>query len=246
MFEPSCSLHIFAPIYEGLAKIVNFENFECERDMDINFPKLSCINGKCENRCTINNEIKNNYDWNKPISYYEFVHVIEMYYNKQGGEYKRTMRNDVNDVKLKDVYEKLQEGAREYLVHQHHILLDKVYWSRFLDETDLYVTWVDYSQNIKLTEKIKPKVLIFQANNKHSTIAHFDVRTQRSLVISIICLMTLTIIRLCLVESFETCSQVIRLSLNPDTLFWNQIIALRRTNQDLYSRICWTLWKSIK
>ena len=47
----------------------------------------------------------------------------------------------------------LMDSAREYLLHRYHVILDKVYWDRFVHETMLPVVWMDYSVNIKLTEK---------------------------------------------------------------------------------------------
>ena len=44
-------------------------------------------------------------------------------------------------------------STRDYLLHRYHVILDKVFWGRFVHETMLPVVWMDYSVNIKLTEK---------------------------------------------------------------------------------------------
>ena len=54
---------------------------------------------------------------------------------------------------LKEVYSLLLQCARDYLLHRHNVLLDKMFWQKFLDSTDEPVTHLDYSQNIKLVEK---------------------------------------------------------------------------------------------
>ena len=89
------------------------------------------------------------YDWKKRVSYYKFETKIETYFNKKGekNEYSRTTRNDYKDVELKEVYQ------CQYLLHRYHTLVDKIYWGKFLDETDEHIVWLDYSMNIKLTEK---------------------------------------------------------------------------------------------
>ena len=94
-------------------------------------------------------------DWEKKVSYYEFESVTESYNNKQGEKrfYKRIARVDYKDVKLRDVYARLMEVSKDYLVHRHMTILDKVYWARFLCNVDQPILWMDYSMNIKLTEK---------------------------------------------------------------------------------------------
>ena len=54
---------------------------------------------------------------------------------------------------MSEVYQLLQDRALEYLVHRYNVLCDAVYWKRFLEETNEYVLWLDYSMNIKLTPK---------------------------------------------------------------------------------------------
>ena len=128
--------------------------FECQKDRDINYPKLSCIEGICTNNCVITDESNKDYQWDKHVSYYQFGKVTESYYNKKGEKtyYERTARKDFN-VPLKDAYNLLQKFAKDYLRHRYHTLLDKVYWDRYLSETNVPVVWMDYSMNINLTEK---------------------------------------------------------------------------------------------
>ena len=130
--------------------------FECQKDSDINYPKLECINGTCKNGCSITDDSdKEEYDWDKRVSFYQFEMVTETYYNKKGEKtfYKRCARKDYKDVPLKDVYKLLLECAGEYLVHRHHTLLDKVFWEKYASGTTEPIVWMDYSMNIKLTEK---------------------------------------------------------------------------------------------
>ena len=145
--------------------------FECQEDSRLNYPKLECIHGTCKNNCQIADEThedKHKELWEKKVSYYQFQTVKETYCNREGEEkfYTRTARKDFKDVPLKQVYEKFQLCARSYLVHRYHTLLDKVYWQQYIDETDGAIVWMDYSQNIKLTEK------------KQSQSAHFSGKQQ--------------------------------------------------------------------
>ena len=54
---------------------------------------------------------------------------------------------------LIDAYKLLQRRASDYLIHRYHVSCDTIYWKKFLEETDEYVLWLDYSMNIKLTPK---------------------------------------------------------------------------------------------
>ena len=130
--------------------------FECSKDQHVNFHKIECLQGSCKHKCKIIDESGKDMDcWGRKVSYYQFETVDESYYNKSGEKkfYKRTARKDYKDVTLRSVYKLLQEGARDYLLHRYHTLLDKVYWQRFLAETQSAIVWMDYSQNIKLVEK---------------------------------------------------------------------------------------------
>ena len=128
--------------------------FECEKDWDTGYPKEICIDGKCKNSCNIIDERAKDYNWSKPVSYYQFVSVTETYFNKKGKQihYKHISRKD-KDVTLKEVYDLLLKDAKDYLMHRYNVLLDKVFWQQHLDQTNIPVVWMDYSQNIKLVEK---------------------------------------------------------------------------------------------
>ena len=63
-------------------------------------------------------------------------------------------RQDYHDVPL-DVYKLLQGCAKEYLQHRFHVSVDRVYWAKYLAETDKHVVWLDYSMNISLTPKLE-------------------------------------------------------------------------------------------
>ena len=132
--------------------------FECSQDGHINYPKIECIKGTCENNCCIMDESRSDKYvdiWRKKVSFYQFETVEESYYNKAGEKkfYKRTACKDYTDQTIHHVYQIFQDCARTYLLHRNHTLLDKVYWNQYLEQTDAAVVWMDYSQNIKLTEK---------------------------------------------------------------------------------------------
>ena len=93
--------------------------------------------------------------WEKKVSFYQFESVQETFYDKKGKKkfYTRIARRDYSDQTVRSVYQRLQNYARSYLLHQYHTLLNKVYWQRYLEEADSAVIWMDYFQNIKLTEK---------------------------------------------------------------------------------------------
>ena len=88
----------------------------------------------------------------------------ETFYNKRGKKvtYTRTARIDYNDVPLRQVYDTLMNLAQCYLIHRYHVSNDIVYWEKFVSETDQYILWVDYSQNIALTPK-------FEVQSAHSS-----------------------------------------------------------------------------
>ena len=143
--------HLPLSLSEYLATFIS-----CQKDKDINFHTLECINGSCENQCTIINELgSSDVDWEKLVSYYQFEPVTEKFYDREGKEkfYKRVARTDYKDVKLKRVYELLMESSKSYLIHRYHTLSDKVYWNRYLGSVNQPIIWMDYSMNIKLTEK---------------------------------------------------------------------------------------------
>ena len=82
------------------------------------------------------------------------LRVAECYFDKRGKEKKfyRITRRDYQKP-LFEVYENLQECAAVYLEHRYYVAFDHVYWGHFLEETNHYVIWLDYSMNISLTPK---------------------------------------------------------------------------------------------
>ena len=152
------------------------EGFECTEQRDINYPKLKCIECKCENGCKIRNESKKGYDWDKKVSYV-FEKKTETYYNRQGKkkEYKRMARQDSHDVPLGDVYKLLQGCAKEYLQQRYHVSVDRVYWAKYLAETDKHVVWLDYSMNISLTPKLEVQSSHYSGKQHtlHDTLIHY-------------------------------------------------------------------------
>ena len=152
--------------------------FECSKDKHVNFPKIECIEGRCKNKCKILDESEKKLDcWQKKVSYYQFETVLESYYNKGNKNfYSRTARKDYKDQTVQIVYKLLQDGARSYLLHRYHTLLDKVYWQRFQQETNAAIVWLDYSQNIKLTEKNQTQSAHFSGKQQtlHDTLIHHN------------------------------------------------------------------------
>lgn len=68
-------------------------------------------------------------------------------------QYQRVARQDYKDVTLREAYELLLKQAKQYLHNCYNILADKVFWQQHLETTDIPVVWMDYSQNISITEK---------------------------------------------------------------------------------------------
>ena len=132
-------------------------SFKCSVDAHLNYPKLDCINNKCRNQCEITDDSGTTFNWEKNLSYYLFGKKEETFYTKRGKKvtYTRTARIDYNDVPLRQVYDTLMNLAQRYLIHRYHVSNDRVYWEKFVSETDQYILWVDYSQNIALTPKFE-------------------------------------------------------------------------------------------
>ena len=55
------------------------------------------------------------------------------------------------------MYQRPENCAKSCLLHRYDTLLDKVFWQRYLEEANSAVISIDYSQNIKLTEKNQVK-----------------------------------------------------------------------------------------
>ena len=142
-------------------------SFKCSVDAHLNYPKLDCINNKCRNQCEITDDSGTTFNWEKNLSYYLFGKKEETFYNKRGKKvtYTRTARIDYNDVPLRQVYDTLMNLAQRYLIHRYHVSTDRVYWEKFVSETDQYILWVDYSQNIALTPKFEVQSAHFQGGN---------------------------------------------------------------------------------
>ena len=129
--------------------------FQCQRDTNIDFPDISCINGNCKNGCQILNESNTDqFSSTKHVSYYQFESKDEFYFDKNGKRcvYKRIARQDYSKP-VKDVYNLLMASAKNYLTHRYNVLTDRIYWQCYLADTKDAVVWMDYSMNIKLTER---------------------------------------------------------------------------------------------
>ena len=88
---------------------------------------------------------------------------------------KGLLEKSYKDVKLKQVYSLLQKCASSYLQHRYFTLLDKVYWQKYLNEINTPVVWMDYSQNVKLTEKNQAQSANFSGRQQtlHDSLIQF-------------------------------------------------------------------------
>ena len=156
------------------------DSFKCPQDTDIGYPKIECIKGRCRRRCIITNELNkpkhinndrnissdhittNNDNWNKIIKYYVFEKVSEFNFDQSGQKmvYYRMGRID-KYAPLIDVYKLLQQRASDYLIHRYHVSCNTIYWKEFLEETDEYVLWLDYSMNMKFTPKTEAQSALY-------------------------------------------------------------------------------------
>ena len=91
----------------------------------------------------------------KKVSLYQFEPVIQSYFDCRGEkkEHKSTTCKDYYDVPLKKVYQLLMNCVQDYLRHRYYVTSDKVYWGKFLAETNKHIIWLDYSMNMKWTPK---------------------------------------------------------------------------------------------
>ena len=70
---------------------------------------------------------------------------------KDRKRHKRTARVDKKETST-EVIQHLQSVSEKYLIHRYRVVND-VYRGKFQLETEDQILWLDYSQNIKLTEK---------------------------------------------------------------------------------------------
>ena len=64
---------------------------------------------------------------------------------------------------LFEIIDQLQHLAQKYLVHRFMIGND-TYWKYFIQNSPFDVVWLDYSQNINLTEKFQVQSLDYSGN----------------------------------------------------------------------------------
>ena len=83
-------------------------------------------------------------------------------------------------MSLIDVYKLFLSCSREYLNHRYHTILDKVFWERYLRDTNLPVVWMDYSVNIKLTEKQQAQSAHFlgKQHTLHDTLIQYPKKPE--------------------------------------------------------------------
>ena len=135
------------------------KNMNCKQEPETDFHSRTCILSQCDKNCKIVNisadlakvlpKAKT-----KKVHYYVFETVDTQYYNKRGKlvSYSRTARVDKHDF-VENIIEQLQLLAHKYILHRFFVINDKVYWKKFLQSTEYHTLWLDYSQNIALTEK---------------------------------------------------------------------------------------------
>ena len=137
------------------------KNMKCEKESKTRYFHRDCILGKCDNSCQIVNiaaDLKNHlshFELNvKKVNYYVFETVTTKYFNKSGKQvsYTRTARVDKNESLL-SIIDRLQQLAKNYLLHRFSVINDQIYWKEFLETTSHHTLWLDYSQNIAFTEK---------------------------------------------------------------------------------------------
>ena len=89
----------------------------------------------------------------KNVHHYIFETVETQYYNKSGKlvSYISTARVDKHDS-MKTITNKLQVLAEKYFLHRFFVVIDKIYWKKFLQAIQYYKLWLD-SQNIAFAEK---------------------------------------------------------------------------------------------
>ena len=120
--------------------------------------KRTCILGQCDNCKTvsISDDLKHYLPnvQDKNVHYNVFETIETQHYNNSGKlvSYIRTARVDEHDS-VETIINKLQVLAEKYLLHHFFVINDKVHWKKFLQATQYYTLWLDYSQNIAFTEK---------------------------------------------------------------------------------------------
>ena len=120
--------------------------------------KRTCILGQCDNCKTvsISDDLKHYLPnvQDKNVHYNVFETIETQHYNNSGKlvSYIRTARVDEHDS-VETIINKLQVFAEKYLLHHFFVINDKVHWKKFLQATQYYTLWLDYSQNIAFTEK---------------------------------------------------------------------------------------------
>ena len=85
--------------------------------------------------------------------------------------YTQTAHVDKNDL-IENIAKQLQILAEKYLLHRFFVVNDKCYWKKFLDQTEHYILWLDYSQNIAFKEKKQAQSAHFSGRQHtlHNTI----------------------------------------------------------------------------
>ena len=138
--------------------------FKCHLNKNISFPEIKCIEGTCKRQCKFNAIAHAIIDQNTPHkyhSYHMFERVDYEYFNKHWKKVrgKRTTRIDKKDI-LDN--KKFEEKSKQYLVHRHAIVSDKIFFENFTEE----YTHIDYSENIQLRPKSAVQSEYFSGNQQ--------------------------------------------------------------------------------
>ena len=104
--------------------------------------------------------------------------------------YTQTAHVDKNDL-IENIAKQLQILAEKYLLHRFFVVNDKCYWKKFLDQTEHYTLWLDYSQNIAFKEKKQAQSAHF--SGRQHTLHNTIILSPENEVLYV-CLMTLTMI----------------------------------------------------
>ena len=83
------------------------------------------------------------------------------------------IRVDKKD-RLFGIIDQLQHLAQKYLVHRFMVCNDTYYWKNFIQNSPFHIFWVDYSQNINLTEKFQVQSADYSGKQQtlHNTVLH--------------------------------------------------------------------------
>ena len=137
--------------------------FQCSLHTNINFRKVECINGQCNNNCKMTDVRHRDYDWDTKVSYV-FQKVPEFYINKIWG--RVSYHTGWSSRRTSLVVWTSSWYGKKYISHRYHVnpgVLEKFFLQRTINMLcgliiarilvwpQQHVVWLDYSQDISLT-----------------------------------------------------------------------------------------------